>query len=104
MNKKMKEACAAVADIFQACPEMWSGCAPALGVCGGMCSPNYPLAVSWCAIGGVQAALKDDSDGWDIGDALSVYAKKLRYPSAVDANNIGGREVAIKMLRMAAQS
>lgn len=98
-----KEACAVVADLFEAIPETWTSGALAKTERGHEVPPGHEGAVSWCVIGALRA-VDPDSNPWKL---LEPFANKLGYDddsgeSAVDANNFGGREVAIKMLRMAA--
>ena len=99
------EACAALADVYENCPEAWVARWFVADVNGnGLGSRTLsPEASAWCAIGGVSAAL--GKDGWNDLDAirenLKPFAKKLGFDDPADASN-SGRDIAIKMLRMAA--
>lgn len=103
MNAKMKQACESVADIFEALPECWTKEYRARDEYDVSVEPTDHSACKWCAIGGVSAAMNDD-DSQRIVAALQPFARQLKYDIAANANDIGGREVAIKMLRLAAQS
>ena len=97
---KFKEACSAVADLFEALPETWTTRSMARDEYGESVYAGDPMAVSWCAVGGVKAAVgRHDYAVWD---NLNYYAVRLGYPNAAEANNFGGRLVAIKILRLAA--
>ena len=99
MRLTFEEACSAAADLYEAAPELWTR---------GMLGRNaygvgvYPLdndAEKWCAGGMVMAAM-GGNDGL-VFAKLTPYGRALGFYDAIDANNIGGRLVAIKMLRMA---
>ena len=96
---EFEEACSAVADLFEALPETWTINALARDENGVGTRAADPSAVSWCAIGGLLVTYGHVAD---IGLKLQRYSNQLGYPDAVTANNIGGRLVAIKMLRLAA--
>lgn len=100
MNAKMKEACLAVADVFEFAPECWTMDVLAEDGQGYAVEPCDRTAVSWCALGGVLAAINNDYDErvWRLLDPI---AYGMGYGCASRANNEGGRLVAIKMLRMA---
>ena len=93
-----KEACGAVADLFEALPETYTAGTAARDEQGYRVSANDPSAVCWCAIGGVAAAMSDRTKIVN----LYPFAKKIGYSSVTHANDHGGRLVAIKMLRLAA--
>lgn len=100
MNKKMRDACLAVADVFEFAPECWTTGSYALNGAGGTVWGDDPSACKWCSFGGLQAVVgykKYDA----IGGTLGRVARTLGYDNALDANDKGGRLVAIKMLRMA---
>lgn len=105
MNAKMKEACLAVAEIFEAIPECWTAGAQGRDSRGVSLDGDDPKAERWCAIGGVLAAMDGNGDAPDpvgeIAHGLQPFATQLGYSYASAANNEGGRLVAIKMLRMA---
>lgn len=100
MNKKMREACLAVADVFEFAPECWTDMFRARNKSEVPVEPTDISAVSWCAIGGVSCAMKTD-DPFPIIVALEPFARKLGYGHTSGANDKGGRLVAIKMLRLA---
>lgn len=99
--KNIKEACAAVADVFEGNPDAWTREFFARDECGIPAACGDHRAVQWCVIGAVMAAMETGISS-PIRSALDPIANQLGYPNAADANNIGGRLVAIKMLRMAA--
>jgi hypothetical protein len=88
MALTFKEACTAVADLYEAIPETHL-------------TGLWIYADTFCAVGGVADAIKADKF-MDIDKLLSPYAKRLGYPSAIYCNDFGGTEAAIKMLRLAA--
>lgn len=97
-----EEACSAVADLFEAIPETWTKYMVARDKNGNSTSALSADATCWCAQGGLCAALYAPSP-WMLGDIdkLNVPALALGYTGSADANNRGGRLVAIRILRMA---
>ena len=100
-----EEACAALADVYEFCPEAWTARWFSADERGCPTGRDFmaPEAVSWCAIGGVSAALGQAGErSLDSTRArLKPFAEKLGFDDPATASNTG-REMAIKMLRMAA--
>lgn len=97
-----EEACAIVADLFEAIPEIWTTHYRGKNADGHYVDPWDESAVQWCAGGAVMGAMGDQSVFISpVFEQLSAFTPD-GYLDAADANNRGGRLVAIKMLRMAA--
>lgn len=100
MRLTFEEACSAVADLFEACPEMWCSGNYAKDANGVACDRDSLDACRFCAEGGIYACtgLKMSS----VIRRLCPIAEALDYDTPISANDIGGRLVAIRMLRIAA--
>lgn len=98
MNER-QEAFLSVADVFENCPEAWTKNYQARLLDGSGVFYDHPQAVCWCLWGGLMAAGRMY---YQDGPLLDDLARQMGYGNSVSANNHGGREVAIKLLRMAA--
>lgn len=96
-----KEACSVAADLYEAAPELWTAFKRGEDETGCYVDPTHPSAIKWCAGGMVLAALNDRADSIRVFGVLRPFAEALGYSDAAEANNHGGRKVAIKMLRLA---
>ena len=97
MTLTFKEACSAVADVFEFCPEAWTSRTAARDAAGGPVSWADASASSWCLWGALMACgLRPMSA------QLTPIAKRLGYRDFMLLNDIGGRLLTIKMLRIAA--
>lgn len=96
MKLTFEEACSAVADLFEACPEMWTCGSMRANENGDWVQPHDHTQCKWCAIGGLEQA------GHYYWTQLDAAARALGYEDVIAANDEGGRLVAIRMLRMAA--
>lgn len=92
-----EEACSAVADTFEANPETWARGALAFNASGSVVMPEHSAACKWCARGGLLAAGVPTTDL----QFLSPFGQALGFVGSIEANDSGGRKVAIRMLRMA---
>ena len=96
MNLTFKEACSAVADVFEFCPEAWTKNKLARDIAGQAVSPDDPDAASWCLVGALVGVLGKSSR------EICKLAVHFGYDHSVDLNNRGGRLLTIKMRRIAA--
>lgn len=66
--------------------------------------PTSPAAVCWCAVGAISLSVfHETGDSWPFGRerlmcALDEFAGRRGYGSLIDANDTGGRLVALAIL------
>ena len=92
------DACDAAADVFEAIPGAWTRNESARNERGRGVVSNDPTACCWC-LGG---AMKAQGQYWP--GRLNAAAFSVGYVELTFANDIGGRKVAIQLLRLAAQT
>lgn len=109
MPMTFSEACEAVADVFEMAPETFCQKAYALDDDDQRVNVMDDGAAQYCLVGGVVAAmgvLPVGGHQWfeieRVEELLKPHAVALGFEFPEDANNEGGRLVAIKLLRMAA--
>ena len=103
MKLTFEEACSAAADLFEAAPELWTSRALGRDAKDVSIGPLEDEAEKWCSGGMVMAAMGEHNYmAFCAFCRLQPFATALGFEWTSDANNLGGRLVAIKMLRMAA--
>lgn len=100
MKLTFEEACMAVADLFESVPGLWTRRFLARNAFGYPRQHYEDDACQFCAIGGVFSAVGVISDAYAVV-RLNAIANRLGFRYAKDANDQGGRKVAIRMLRIA---